>query len=341
MSETYFSVIVPVYNVAPYVEKCIDTLLEEEFEDYEIIIVDDGSTDGSSLICDRYAQDNIKVIHKENGGLASARNAGLDIADGKYILWIDSDDWSEKGFLSELYRMTEDGEPDIIKFNYTTRPDGVMTGSVIRPGKYSREKIETLIIPKALKDAGGVVLSACSHAYKKSFLDENGLRFVSERIVCSEDWLFNCEAYLCAGNMTVCDKSFYNYFSRDGSLSKRYKPEQTKQFLNLHRYTVDFYKEKGFYERYKKEFAESLKEKMFGLCIRNECYLNETQTYKKAYEKTLIILKNPEFKEAVNECLRHEKIFKERIKLLLMKYEIAAPLMHLHIRDLKRRGEIG
>ena len=89
------SIILPVYNVEKYIERCVESILTQNREDIEIIIVDDGATDGSPQICDKYAEkiSNIKVIHKQNGGLSSARNAGMDVANGKYIYFLDSDDW--------------------------------------------------------------------------------------------------------------------------------------------------------------------------------------------------------------------------------------------------------
>lgn len=89
------SVIVPVYNVEPYLRQCVDSILGQTFRDFELILVDDGSPDGCPAICDEYAKmdSRVKVIHKENGGLSSARNAGLDVAKGKYIAFVDSDDW--------------------------------------------------------------------------------------------------------------------------------------------------------------------------------------------------------------------------------------------------------
>lgn len=89
------SVIVPVYNVAPYLKKCVDSIINQTFTDIEIILVDDGSTDESGTICDQYAQKDsrVKVIHKPNGGLSDARNSGLEVCSGEYIGFVDSDDW--------------------------------------------------------------------------------------------------------------------------------------------------------------------------------------------------------------------------------------------------------
>lgn len=122
VSQPYFSIIVPVYNVEKYLEQCIDSILVQTYNDYELILVDDGSPDSSGEICDRYAVSNprIRVIHKKNGGLSSARNAGVENSRGKYIFFIDSDDYLiyDNAF-QELYNIGEDTNADIIMYGIT------------------------------------------------------------------------------------------------------------------------------------------------------------------------------------------------------------------------------
>lgn len=114
--ELAISIIVPVYNVEKYLNRCLDSILNQTFTDFELILVDDGSTDNSGIICDEYkTKDNrIKVIHKENGGLSSARNAGLDIARGRYIGFVDSDDFISKDMYQILYNEAEKNKADMI-----------------------------------------------------------------------------------------------------------------------------------------------------------------------------------------------------------------------------------
>lgn len=114
------SVIVPVYNVAQYLPQCIESLLGQTLEDIEVILVDDGSQDKSSQICDSYAQkdERIKVRHKINGGLSDARNAGLEIAQGEYIAFLDSDDWVEKNVYEYLYNLIQKEDADIVQCDY-------------------------------------------------------------------------------------------------------------------------------------------------------------------------------------------------------------------------------
>ena len=114
------SVIVPVYKVERYIRKCIDSILKQSFTDFELILVDDGSPDKCGKICDEYAAKDkrIKVIHKKNGGLSDARNAGLDYATGGYICFIDSDDWIHKDLLKDNLERLVSENADVIIFNY-------------------------------------------------------------------------------------------------------------------------------------------------------------------------------------------------------------------------------
>lgn len=125
---TKLSIIVPVYNVAPYLRKCVDSLLSQDFSDYEIILIDDGSTDGSSTICDEYASrpfDNsftpslvIKTIHQKNAGLSAARNTGIAAAKGEYICFVDSDDYWQSKVLGSLMAQVEREQLDVLRFDY-------------------------------------------------------------------------------------------------------------------------------------------------------------------------------------------------------------------------------
>ena len=110
------SVIVPVYKVEPYLHKCVDSIINQDYENLEIILVDDGSPDNCPAICDEYARmdKRVKVVHKVNGGLSDARNAGLDAASGDYVFFVDSDDWIEKGTIKECTQLLNNGQTDIV-----------------------------------------------------------------------------------------------------------------------------------------------------------------------------------------------------------------------------------
>ena len=114
------SAIVPAYNVEKYLERCVNSILIQTYENFEIILVDDGSKDQSVEICDKFAQEDnrIKVIHKENGGLSSARNAGMKIAEGKYIVFIDSDDDIEPNMFELMLQAAEENKADFVMTDY-------------------------------------------------------------------------------------------------------------------------------------------------------------------------------------------------------------------------------
>ena len=121
------SIIVPVYNVEKYLKKAVESTLNQSYEKLQIILINDGSTDESGKICDKYKQKDsrIEVIHKENGGLSDARNKGLDIANGKYIMFLDSDDFFEKDAVEIMYRKIEEKNADFVIGNYiNTEPNG-------------------------------------------------------------------------------------------------------------------------------------------------------------------------------------------------------------------------
>lgn len=128
MENIKLSFIVPVYNVAPYLRKCVESLLAQDYDDYEIILVDDGSTDESGTICDEYTSPSfvnsltrsvvIKVIHQENGGLSAARNMGIKAAKGEYICFVDSDDYWEENVLGSLMEQVERDDLDVLRFSF-------------------------------------------------------------------------------------------------------------------------------------------------------------------------------------------------------------------------------
>jgi len=231
-----FSIILPIYNVEKYIDRCMNTILNQEFSDYEIILVDDGSTDSCPELCDRYGEfsKKIKVLHKKNGGLSSARNAGLNIAAGKYIFWLDSDDYLPMGTLKQLGEILYKNDVDILKFNYIRQPDNIVINSILKPGSYDRKQIEEIVIPLALKNTSEFIMSAWSHIYKREFIKKNNLNFVSERQIGSEDYLFNLHAFLAANSLLAIKGALYDYDYREGSLSQKYRENLIEKYRQLY-----------------------------------------------------------------------------------------------------------
>lgn len=239
----YFSLILPCYKVAAYVERCVRSILKQDFTDFEIILVDDGSPDETPALCDRLAAEHpcIRVIHKENGGLSSARNAGLAAAKGRYIWFVDSDDWIEAGALALLHQACEDGAPEIVKFSHFRVTEQPMSALHSVPsGLYEGQERCDQLRRQALREASRYCLSAWSHVYRTDFLERHQLTFVSERLIGSEDYLFNLQALFCVSHMCVLPDALYSYELRPGSLTQTYKPDLPQRYCELHRQLTEY-----------------------------------------------------------------------------------------------------
>ena len=169
------SVIIPVYNVEKYLSRCVDSVLNQTYKNFELILVDDGSLDNSPVICDEYENKDsrIKVIHKENGGLSSARNAGLEICKGDYIFFIDSDDWlTDENVLEEFISKAEKENADFVYSFMNTATDKIQKEIRMNQRFKDNDKLFFLSNP--------YLFSACNKLYKNTLLQF--LQFVPGRV---------------------------------------------------------------------------------------------------------------------------------------------------------------
>lgn len=223
-SKTYInmSVIVPIYNVEEYLPNCIDSLLNQKNLSLEIILVNDGSTDNSGLIANQYANryEGIKVIHQENGGASAARNAGLKIAQGEYIAFIDSDDWVNQDSLGKLYQKAIEYQADVLMGNTMKYyREGVMLDALFfQP--IPKDVFEILMPGKAifvrLSKVHAYPPTPCNYIYRRNYLDKIQARF--EEGIMYEDELWCPIFFYHAKKFIVVDIDFYNYRQREGSV---------------------------------------------------------------------------------------------------------------------------
>lgn len=207
------SIIMPVYNKARYIEKTINSILSQTYKDFELIIVDDGSTDGSELICDKFEQmdSRVKVFHIENGGVSNARNIGIENAGGEYIQFIDSDDYISENMIYDLCQIIE---------NYT--PDIIISG-VKKVDRMGNEIIEILPMMSGIKDRytmmenfaeeqknTGIYGCVSNKLIKKSIIDKYKVRF-NTNIWLAEDLDFYLELYNYTSKIYFHQKSYYYY----------------------------------------------------------------------------------------------------------------------------------
>ncbi len=231
------SVVIPVYKVEAYLSRCVDSVFSQTLQDLQIILVNDGSPDGCPQICDDYAakDSRVKVIHKENGGLASARNAGMAVAEGKWLFFLDSDDWLAPDGLEMLVSVGEEHQVDFVRYRAIRSgwpgmephaPCMVEPVRELRHGYYNREQIRKEVYPRLLitpQLTMGAVVGAWGSLYNLDFLKRNDLRFYEE-VKFSEDLVFSARVVRAAKNFYFVDTpGVYHYFYNPNSISKSFR----------------------------------------------------------------------------------------------------------------------
>lgn len=231
--EKLISVIVPVYNTKLYLKKCIKSIMEQTYSNIEIILIDDGSTDGSAEICDNFAlEDNrIKVIHQKNEGVTAARKTGLSIANGEYIGFVDADDWIEKKMYEELYRhVRRDGSQVVVSNMYLDNESGTymkMPLADINAGVYSGNKKKTQLDINIFSISGSLVCTL----FEAKIIKRN-MEKVDSKIYYYEDIACVLPCVLEAKIVTVIDDAFYHGFERYNSAT-HVKHDDWYEQLNL------------------------------------------------------------------------------------------------------------
>lgn len=208
-----FSVIIPIYKVEQYLRQCVDSVLAQTYTDVEIILVDDGSPDSCPAICDEYAKKDsrIKVIHKPNGGLSDARNAGLDMAQGEYVLFLDSDDWwDDKDALRKTDASLKESGADITIIGmkkYFSLEDRL--GDVRTPKKCDKEQLTLSHAQEQYMRSNIFVASAWDKVVRRFLIEKDNQRFVKHQL--SEDIEWCCKLLLKNPKMDVLEEAFYVY----------------------------------------------------------------------------------------------------------------------------------
>lgn len=217
------SIIVPIYNAENYLKQCIGSILSQTYTDFELILVNDGSTDNSFEICNRYEKidDRVHVITKTNSGVSDARNQGLEFASGEFICFVDADDRIKEDFVEVLYRELLCDDVDVVFCGFQYDYDGRLIDKKPRmpSGVYHTTDIKKVIIDDGTM-SGILFGSACCAMYKKGIIEEHGLAFNKE-IKLNEDGLFNIEYCAQANRVKVLsDQYLYIYRQNESSATK-------------------------------------------------------------------------------------------------------------------------
>lgn len=279
------SVIVPVYNVEEYLHVCINSILKQSYQDFEVICIDDASTDSSLEILEYFAKKDsrVKIIkNKENIGLGPSRNVGIEAATGKYILFLDSDDWYSFDTLETLVTEAEENNLEVLMFkNIVYYEDNQAFG--MEP--YYEMRFMDNFAHKIFthwdlnKKLFSLPIGACNKLYLKSFLDENNIRFPNQNYI-HEDNPFSCKVLLCAERMSYTDKYFYNRRRRHNSIMSFNDDRLFDNIPIVYLVLEVFLENREIYEYYKKQVLTYI----FAIVLNNKYNQIEDQ-YKEEFFK--------------------------------------------------------
>lgn len=316
------SIIVPIYNVEEYLGKCVNSLLGQTIRDIEIILVNDGSTDSCAQICDAYASKDsrIKVIHKKNGGLSDARNSGIKIAKGKYIAFLDSDDWVELNCYEYLYNLIEEQNADIVQCDYVKvykSEDKIVFNKEVKFAEYTGEEALNLLYGEQYPKT----IVVWNKLYKKKIFD----KIIFPKGFVHEDEFVTYKALHQAGKVIDSNLPLVGYRQREGSIMNKEFNVKRLDVLQAYIERREYFYNEGLIELVKKTDAnicsilKNLYIKTYNSSIdnREEIIAKLKENIKRRYVQFLfnnhITLLN---KVAITICLMNEKLFFE----LCMKY---------------------
>lgn len=248
MTTPKISVIVPVYNTEKYLRKCLDSLIFQTLEEIEVVAVNDGSTDGSKDILEEYKAkypEKMQLVHKENGGQATARNLALKLCKGEYIGFLDSDDFVKSDMFEKMYQAAVENHADYVACGYTDIT-------------YEDDKeviLQEYVASKPAKETKnlffGALASPFLHLYKREILEQSKVEFPEGYIYEDTAFYLNLIPYL--KKIVTIEEALAVRVRRSNSTMSTFKKERVRHIMPVIKYTIDYYKKKGFYEEYCKE----------------------------------------------------------------------------------------
>lgn len=241
MNQPLVSIIVPVYNVAPYLEQCVESIRTQSYSNFQCFLVDDGSTDGSAALCDRAAAADSRFIalHKSNSGVSDARNQAMDLAEGKYLQFADGDDWLAPDATETFVRAAEITGCDLViaHFYRVAGERQARRGHIKTGGVMTRREFAEQMVKAPANYYYGVLWNKL---YRRSIVESRGLRFERE-VAWGEDFLFNLEYIRSVRLVAAVPRPLYYYIKRPGSLVST--QATLRRTIEMKRTTFDYYKD--------------------------------------------------------------------------------------------------
>lgn len=334
------SIIVPIYKVEKYLDKCVNSIINQTYKDLEIILVDDGSPDNCPKMCDAFAEQDsrIKVVHKQNGGLMSARQAGLREATGEYVGFVDGDDWIEPDMYMNFYKAICDYQPDmaVSEFYSETGDEIDISNQNLSKPFFTKDEMINEIYPNMLFKVPyynfGINPCCWSKIYKKELL-ESCLYSIPTEIKIGEDTAFTYPCLIKAQSMAYINKACYHYIdSRDGSMTSSYDADMENTIL------IPYNILKQEFEASRYGFSNSLDYYLFYLIefvIRNEAGYSNKKSRKEIIKTLKKFTCNKEVISALKNINSADLPLRKKFLLTFFKMK-SNEFIYLYIKLLRR-----
>lgn len=333
-AKNQISIIIPIYNIREqYLRECIGSIQEQTMQNIEIILINDGSTNNSGIICEEYAEKDqrIKVIHQNNKGVSAARNRGIDEASSEWIIFIDPDDWVETNMCENVYKCIAKNNTDILIFTFVLNSSDKEIphyyGDIEEfEFKSSDHELLQLSIMNSYSGFNPLVVgSIWAKVFKKDFLNKNKIRFL-EDLPKTQDLIFCLYALEGAEKITYLNQAFYHYRMNEDSICHKYNPniyeyvsrviKESQRFVNDYNKNDQF--EEAQYNMILKLFSENMHLDFFSI--------NNLNTYLYKRKKFISILGSDPYKTALMNIKFFQYTTKGKIKMMLIKYKWFLPL---------------
>ena len=313
------TVVLPIYNVEKYLDRCIESVVNQTYRNIEILMIDDGSTDNCPEICDEWAKKDcrIKVVHKENQGLGMARNTGIENAQGEYICFFDSDDFIAAETVEKAYNKAIEDEADLCHFGVNFADEnGVVNDIFVSPlgyTVYNCERVKKFFLPELISPdpKGGrrlFYMSPCLMLYSMELINRVNWRFVSERDIISEDVYSLISLFKCVECVTVIPEAYYFYCRNEQSLSRKYNPDRFEKIRCFYNET------KALCEKldYSEEIIHRVSKPYLAFTISAMKQESIAPRSEKENKKRIKALVNDSTLQSVLEANKHDKVSTNR-----------------------------
>lgn len=325
------SIVVPVYNVEKYLDRCVESLVNQTYKNLEIILVDDASPDACPEMCEQWAARDarIKVIHKVNEGQGIARNAGMACAQGEYIYFVDSDDYIALETIEKSYGLAKKHDADIVTFGFCpVNKDGILGNAVVpTPDKYvyTGKEVQTDFLPDfiapdtATGKRANLWVSASSGIYRLNTLRAAHWSFLSERVIISEDTSSLLRLYKDINTVAILPEAFYYYCENANSFSHTVKKDRVEKLNYFYNFCLEECDKLGYTEEVKNRLAYIYLSNIIGTL---KLIGNRKGSWLEKRNDINAVLRNPEFRKILNQTDFRRDKYSRRIFLTAAKCKL-------------------